>query len=434
MNSSLRQKNVKISREDLYEQVWATPVNQLANEFGVSGSYLARVCEALNVPRPPVGYWQKKAVGKAEPRPDLPPSLLGDQVTWSKNEALAAPVKKAPQPPSVHTGTSEAKFARTRCHPLLQGVEKNFCKTRKFNKGEFLKPYKYLLPDIVTSEASLDQALEIANKIYNAFEDRKHRVILASNQNMHRLAIEEREDPGKDRTYGRYFAVRIWSPCRPTITYIGAVPVGLALTEMTEKIPLRKTSNNGDIKKSRLEKPWEIDNSWKMEQDFPCGRFRLVAYSPFSDVNWMQSWQETAKTPLLGMISSIISELEGEGPKIHKLMIAAEERAAQRQREWQQEQEDWRREENNRRLEQAHAQSQKQLLNIMDKWAKSLAIKRFFSEAEERAALAEPERSARLMDRLALAKSMLASSDPLDYLEEWPSPQECYTSTFGQKQ
>ncbi|MET4072466.1 hypothetical protein ABID58_007295 [Bradyrhizobium sp. S3.2.6] len=66
----LNQITIEISREDLYEQVWTTPINQLAETFGVSGSYLARVCEALNVPRPPVGYWQKKAVGKAAPLGD----------------------------------------------------------------------------------------------------------------------------------------------------------------------------------------------------------------------------------------------------------------------------------------------------------------------------------------------------------------------------
>lgn len=434
MNSFVPSKKVKISRNDLYEQVWAVPVNQLANEFGVSGSYLARVCEALNVPRPPVGYWQKKAVGKAEPRPDLPPSLLGDQVTWSKNEALPAPVKKALQPSSVSIETPKAKIARTKRHPLLQGVEEDFRKVRKFHKGEFLQPYKYLLPHIIASEASLDRALEIANKLYNALENRHHRVILASNQNMHRLAVEERENPKKERNYGRYSTTRIWSPSRPTITYIGAVPVGLALTEMTEQITLREIDDKGNIKYPRSAKPWPIKMSWGNEHDFPCGRFKLVAYSPFPDVNWMQSWQETAKTPLRGIISSIIGELEGAGPRIHKLMIAAEEKAARRQREWDQEQEKRRQEQNKLQLEQANAQSQRQLLNIMDKWAKTLAIERFFREAEERVASAEPERAARLMDRLALAKSMLVSLDPLEYLEEWSSPQECYTSTFNQKQ
>lgn len=76
------QEAIEISREDLYEQVWVTPINHLAEKFTVSGSYLARVCEVLNVPRPPVGYWQKKAVGKAVPRPELPVALPGDQLSW----------------------------------------------------------------------------------------------------------------------------------------------------------------------------------------------------------------------------------------------------------------------------------------------------------------------------------------------------------------
>ncbi|MFA7386512.1 MAG: hypothetical protein WCZ87_02490, partial [Thiohalobacteraceae bacterium] len=38
---------------------------KIAEKFDVSGSYLARVCTALRVPRPERGYWAKLAVGKA---------------------------------------------------------------------------------------------------------------------------------------------------------------------------------------------------------------------------------------------------------------------------------------------------------------------------------------------------------------------------------
>ena len=41
-----------ISREELYELVWSSPMTQAAEKFKVSGSYMARVCSALNVPRP----------------------------------------------------------------------------------------------------------------------------------------------------------------------------------------------------------------------------------------------------------------------------------------------------------------------------------------------------------------------------------------------
>lgn len=117
------QEAIEISHEDLYEQVWATPINHLAEKFRVSGSYLVRVCEVLDVPRPPAGYWQKKAVGKAVPRPELPVALPGDQLSWAKDKSLAIPVK-------FRTGRERdgAVATKTRAgrHPMLSGVEEYF--------------------------------------------------------------------------------------------------------------------------------------------------------------------------------------------------------------------------------------------------------------------------------------------------------------------
>lgn len=61
-----------MTREQLYEAVWTTPVVQLAKRFGVSDVGLAKVCIRHQVPRPGLGYWAKKQHGKDEPRPELP--------------------------------------------------------------------------------------------------------------------------------------------------------------------------------------------------------------------------------------------------------------------------------------------------------------------------------------------------------------------------
>lgn len=45
-----------VTRETLYEEVWAEPMTKVAARYGVSSSFLARVCERLNVPRPSRGY------------------------------------------------------------------------------------------------------------------------------------------------------------------------------------------------------------------------------------------------------------------------------------------------------------------------------------------------------------------------------------------
>ena len=54
----------RISREELYRLVWETPVSRLATEFGLSGNGLAKICDRLEVPYPPRGYWAKKEAGK----------------------------------------------------------------------------------------------------------------------------------------------------------------------------------------------------------------------------------------------------------------------------------------------------------------------------------------------------------------------------------
>ncbi len=40
------------TREDLYDLVWSKPMTTVAEQYGVSGSYMARVCAVLRVPRP----------------------------------------------------------------------------------------------------------------------------------------------------------------------------------------------------------------------------------------------------------------------------------------------------------------------------------------------------------------------------------------------
>jgi hypothetical protein len=47
------------TREKLYEEVWAEPMTKVAARYGVSSSFLARVCERLKVPRSSCGYCKR---------------------------------------------------------------------------------------------------------------------------------------------------------------------------------------------------------------------------------------------------------------------------------------------------------------------------------------------------------------------------------------
>src|SRR6187549_20249 len=100
---------MRITREDLYTQIWSEPATRLAQRYDVSSSYLARVCEALNVPHPPRGYWARKVVGEKIPVPPLPPAAPGDPVEWVKGVALLE--RLPPLAPSTRRPASKSKAA-----------------------------------------------------------------------------------------------------------------------------------------------------------------------------------------------------------------------------------------------------------------------------------------------------------------------------------
>lgn len=86
-----------VTREQLYELVWQEPMLKVAQDFGVSSSYLARVCTELRVPRPERGYWAKLEFGKNPARPPLPAPQLSDITEWKPGAAIGTAQRTAVQ-------------------------------------------------------------------------------------------------------------------------------------------------------------------------------------------------------------------------------------------------------------------------------------------------------------------------------------------------
>lgn len=92
---------MEISRTDLYERVWKTPLRKLAAEFGVSDVAVAKACRRHAIPTPPAGHWMRVEYGKAVERPPLPPAPQGDTVTLSEERSQAQRVAAPPGVPPV---------------------------------------------------------------------------------------------------------------------------------------------------------------------------------------------------------------------------------------------------------------------------------------------------------------------------------------------
>lgn len=64
-------KRDEISREELFAWVWERPTTEVARELGISDVALAKLCDRLQVPKPPRGYWARVRAGQTPRRPPL---------------------------------------------------------------------------------------------------------------------------------------------------------------------------------------------------------------------------------------------------------------------------------------------------------------------------------------------------------------------------
>ncbi|MBK8475118.1 MAG: hypothetical protein IPL39_02075 [Opitutaceae bacterium] len=96
-----RRSLAKLTREQLYELVWSTPVLKLAEQFGISNVAIAKRCRRLAGPRPARGYWVKLEFGKKPSRTPLPPSPEEVAAREAQNPSLGE-LRLPPEGTSLH--------------------------------------------------------------------------------------------------------------------------------------------------------------------------------------------------------------------------------------------------------------------------------------------------------------------------------------------
>jgi hypothetical protein len=413
---------MSVTREKLYEEVWAEAMTTVAARYDVSGNYLARVCQHLNVPHPPRGYWAKLKVGKAPKQPALPEPRPGEAIEWERGDWVPKPhrsVESSEQAPMLPKHIKKDLPTR---HALVSGVQELFEKARLTDVG-YLRPLKRNLVDIFVSQQTLSYALDAANELFLTFERRRHRVILSS-EHHHRPELYVYEGQRKFD----YYNSEPWRPGKLTLVFVGDQSFGLTLYELTEKAeveyewdrPIRyvRVSELPTKRKHR----W-ADSSPRTEQ-MPCGRLALRAFCPTGWVTWEQHWRETKPGQLARKAKAIVSELEGVVPSIVEKTIAAKKEAEIRRQQWEVECRERERQEQERRRAEAFKESRQELLAIVDRWALARNIESFFEDAQRRAGDLPAEDQALVIARLEEARQMLGGTNALDHFRKWKSPDE----------
>lgn len=72
----------ELTRQEMYNRVWAKPMSDVAQDFGISDVALKKICTKNHIPTPPRGYWARKEAGQVVKPPKLhaTPKGISDKV------------------------------------------------------------------------------------------------------------------------------------------------------------------------------------------------------------------------------------------------------------------------------------------------------------------------------------------------------------------
>ncbi len=170
---------MRITREELYKEIWSEPATKLAQRYDVSSSYLARVCEGLNVPHPPRGYWARKAAGEKMPIPPLPPAGPGDPLSWEKGVAVLERLPPLELPPRQPKSKGKAAPPQRPAHHPLVTAWRGFLEEAAPTETGYMMPRKKNVLDAFVTKAMIRGAAEALDAILIELEMRGHRVQLS---------------------------------------------------------------------------------------------------------------------------------------------------------------------------------------------------------------------------------------------------------------
>lgn len=422
-----------VTREELHAEVWSQPMTKVAERYGVSGSYLTRVCSALNVPRPPQGYWAKLSVGRAPATTSLPVAQPGDQLTWDgKDGPLQRPLSHLTKAKPRRSSRRAALQPEQRLeHSLVRGAKTEFLRSRPVEKWGYLKPFKQLLPDVRCSQTCLDRALDIASKLYKELEAVGGSVALGPiGLPWYGNEIDEREVATKGRQRDYQYGSK-WSPRRPTLVYFDSTPIALVVVEMTEEVPLRYV-DGGYIRETEFQanaKRYRGQYTFETTKALPSNRLRIVATSA-EGVKWTSVWQERDSTSLGGSLSAIAKEIRLAIPEIRELVAQAKRQAEIRRQEWDAAEDRRRRKEDRERIKQSFLESNSRLADVIEHWVRRTAIVSFFDQLSHSIGQLPADEKEAMEDRLKLAKAFVGNTDPLEFFRSWRTPNEIYAPRF----
>lgn len=288
-----------VSRETLYEQVWAQPMTKVAADYGVTGTALKKTCDRHQIPTPERGYWAKLQHGKRVTKEALPglkeaglamvrisapppkplPEAVRDAGAAAREKLAAAPAETAPAP-TVDVGD----------HPALAATRKALARAKPDHQG-FASIQGPGLIAMKVAPASADRAIALAGQLLRLAEAHGNKWEVTENG----LAL-----------------------------VVDGETIAFSLEERSDQTP--HTPSEKELKRKAENERWGYGSStpWAKYDHAPSGRLALVlnrtAYPGLP-----RSWSDRKHRRLEGYAAEILTACAGHAAMMKENRRKAEE-------------------------------------------------------------------------------------------------------------
>lgn len=194
----MKEKPESITRQELYDQVWTSPMRTLATKYGLSDVGLRNICIRHEIPLPGAGYWTKHKFGKAPSKIKLPsPSKdsLNKIIFSEKREYETEHVQDLENTPELLSVIEFEKNPKNRItlikqlnnpHPLVLKTQKVLLKTssHRFGLDKYgrINRWREKVLPISVSPHGLNRALCIFDQLLKAFDKRNYSYFISENR------------------------------------------------------------------------------------------------------------------------------------------------------------------------------------------------------------------------------------------------------------
>ena len=169
-------KTTRLTRKEMYEQVWSVPMTKLAKQYGMSDVGLAKICRKVEIPVPNRGYWAKKQYRRTPPATPLPNPDYNPDIEIHEQPAKDPTVQREMKNAKLEEPISVPETLRG-AHPLVHTTLATLEACEVDDCGIIVIPRENVL-NVRVSKQSLRRALRIMDGLIKALESCGYSIFL----------------------------------------------------------------------------------------------------------------------------------------------------------------------------------------------------------------------------------------------------------------